>query len=684
MLKIITRIKDTQNNNCISQNIKNKNINNMKSNKWLILLTLIFGMGFNGGVVYGSAMLETPKSKKTRLQEELTKATPTTKPIIKAELEEMDGKYSGDKMVPRTPDSKKVVQPVREVKISDQPIPMLLMDQIRSGLRSREMIEFIDKYIFGSFLKKSNTEEVIIPNARTVQDNFLAATSATFFEKISGIGGQISLKEDAGIFASQEAFFLSKTMPAEIRNDALTVVRTVMDFGFGEEIQDGYGVTPKLLTKRIRRLFWGSRKFLQDQAVEQIPDFSMSFASGVNSYGFVDRALYFSDGTAVVIGNKKGGDEFGEILSLKVEDRTVFSYFIKAYTGYPAKRGRNGSTDLSSSSGQISGAESGDAGGFSLPKLREPFVYKVLESLGIGSTTAFVVNPYMYGGFYIATRGLTYARQTFMEVDKLDKPLVDRINKMEDYSSFAVNLTGIDFIGRIMRLNDLNKSNFGFVLGGSNEFECSNFIDRISELVPFIIDFRVGNFDEEYQAELGHNFLSGNTTINYGDGSVMAKVLKNKPEQEKFFFGFQALQQFRSRIIQAKEIEPLDFPDLVVSQVLEGEEDDDKIDTKFRSILALQAQHIKNLMLQHRYDLPILRNRTHAELIGFKSRGNVPRPTEEPLNLEYIEDAFEDLDNYCQGIMCNYKTLKKFIADGYREYFDEQGNPRVQPPAPVE
>ena len=73
MLKIITRIKDTQNNNCISQNIKNKNINNMKSNKWLILLTLIFGMGFNGGVVYGSAMLETPKSKKTRLQEELTK-----------------------------------------------------------------------------------------------------------------------------------------------------------------------------------------------------------------------------------------------------------------------------------------------------------------------------------------------------------------------------------------------------------------------------------------------------------------------------------------------------------------------------------------------------------------------------------------------------------------------------------
>ena len=41
------------------------------------------------------------------------------------------------------------------------------------------------------------------------------------------------------------------------------------------------------------------------------------------------------------------------------------------------------------------------------------------------------------------------------------------------------------------------------------------------------------------------------------------------------------------------------------------------------------------------------------------------------LNLEYIEDAFEDLDNYCQGIMCNYKTLKKFIMDGYHTHFGE-------------
>ncbi len=69
------------------------------------------------------------------------------------------------------------------------------------------------------------------------------------------------------------------------------------------------------------------------------------------------------------------------------------------------------------------------------------------------------------------------------------------------------------------------------------------------------------------------------------------------------------------------------------------------------------------------------RPRTHAELIGFKSETGFtgvkrPRPAEEPLDLEYIEDAFEDLDNYCQGIMCNYKTLKRFIIDGYNTYLD--------------
>ena len=59
MLKIITKAKCTYNNNCGNQNINNKNISNMKiknnSNKLLILLTIVFGMGFSSRVVFGSS-----------------------------------------------------------------------------------------------------------------------------------------------------------------------------------------------------------------------------------------------------------------------------------------------------------------------------------------------------------------------------------------------------------------------------------------------------------------------------------------------------------------------------------------------------------------------------------------------------------------------------------------------------
>ena len=59
MLKIITKTKYTYNNNCVNQNINNKNISNMKSknniNKLLILLTIVFRMGFNDGIVFGSS-----------------------------------------------------------------------------------------------------------------------------------------------------------------------------------------------------------------------------------------------------------------------------------------------------------------------------------------------------------------------------------------------------------------------------------------------------------------------------------------------------------------------------------------------------------------------------------------------------------------------------------------------------
>ena len=72
-------------------------------------------------------------------------------------------------------------------------------------------------------------------------------------------------------------------------------------------------------------------------------------------------------------------------------------------------------------------------------------------------------------------------------------------------------------------------------------------------------------------------------------------------------------------------------------------------------------------MLRH----PITKQpRTNAELIGFKL-GKKPKDIDDQSEgqLDYLNDAFEDLDIYCQSIMYNYKNLKKIMIDGHNKYF---------------
>lgn len=69
-------------------------------------------------------------------------------------------------------------------------------------------------------------------------------TVAVFFAKISGNGVQAFLASDHPTpFSGNKVFLLSCCESPNIGKDAVTIVRTLMDFGFGEEIQDKYKVT---------------------------------------------------------------------------------------------------------------------------------------------------------------------------------------------------------------------------------------------------------------------------------------------------------------------------------------------------------------------------------------------------------------------------------------------------------
>ncbi len=637
-------------------------------------------------------------SREAELQKELLTATPNGKRIIKAQIEDLHGAYRGGDKISRTPDSKKVVKSLNPIKKTDQPIPMILMGKIRSVLRNEQIITFFDDY-----LSKNIEKEIIvryqndaskdnhyqkIENWERIVQFFYLQTSGVFFQKISGNGRQDFLGNNPpSPFAGNQVFLLSWCMPPNVRNDALSIVRAIMDFGFGEDIQDKYKVTPKLLTRPIRKDFWSSMNFLAQQAVQQIPEFFEYFKTGLKSYDFENSTLCFNkDDASAVLLNKKRGDEFGAILSLNVEERTIVKYFIKAYTGYPAKRCICESGYVGLSNFLISSTTGGTVP-FYVPCLREPFVYKVLESLYIGPTTAFVVNPYIYGGFFIATKGLTNASQTFMEIEKIDKLLVEKIHSMQqqDYNSFTVNLTLLDLLSTIMGLHDLNQSNFGFVLSGSGEFQETDFRDKISELVPFIIDFRVGSFDEEYTVNIGNNFLSG-THQKYKYNSLMSIVLSNQTEKEKKYIAFQSLKKFQKIIRKARPLAKEDIGEITFNFVTFG---DDVDDFQLKQILNQKCIEIKSLMFQQRGidDKPeetILKDpvtgksRTNAELIGFKL-GKSPKESDiSDISEYYLDDALEELDNYCQNIICNYKTLKKYIINEYDKYFEQHNTAKVE------
>lgn len=128
---------------------------------------------------------------------------------------------------------------------------------------------------------------------------------------------------------------------------------------------------------------------------------------------------------------------------------------------------------------------------------------------------------------------------------------------------------------------------------------------------------------------------------------------------EKIYFGKLSMEKFQNRLRSpVPHVFGINKTKYYLTTGLNGELTFEEVinfeDFKLMENLKHVAQKIKLLMLQRRDDLPVLRNRTNAELIGFKFRSNTPRPKEEGLNLEYIEDAFEDLDQYCDAILSNY------------------------------
>jgi hypothetical protein len=291
----------------------------------------------------------------------------------------------------------------------------------------------------------------------------------------------------------------------------------------------------------------------------------------------------------------------------------------------------------------------------------------------------FFINPYTLDGFYIITKNISDQKNSFLSLSAISmKNVKDNHNFMNE------SINQADFISRIFRLRDLHNENFGFIVENSQQiFKSLAIIDFIQPIFmetyqisneKLIKDFLNCSYSE--QRNEGIRILTlDNCDLDEKEIYIKTVFLKVE-EKTRIVNGFNSLQQFNKRIESAK-IKQINFSE-IKEKIFKEEEPDDDLDDKFRNILNVSLENIKNLMLKKRgiennseeimlRDPKLNQPRTNAELIGFnlgKKKGDFDLLEG---RLDYLDDAFEDLDNYCQSIMHNYKILKKFINDSYNK-----------------
>ncbi len=315
--------------------------------------------------------------------------------------------------------------------------------------------------------------------------------------------------------------------------------------------------------------------------------------------------------------------------------------------------------------------------------LKEPFLYCLLNFLNFVPEVKFFINPYVIDGFYIITENISDKKNSFISLSKI----LIGINNYND-NFLKESLNQIDFISRILRLRDLHNENFGFIIENNQQiYKSLAIIDFAQPIYMESYQFLSEKFKTEFLDCIYSEQKNEGIRILILDDNFLdenAKFMKNSflkvEEKIRFLNGFNALKQFNNRIENVK-LPQINFSE-IKRQYFEDEEPDDSLDEKLRNILYIQSQNIINLMLQKRgtenkpeenmLKHPITKKpRTNAELIGFKLGKKKDLDNLSEGQLDYIEDAFEDLDNYCKSIIYNYKILKKFIVNGYNKYFSK-------------
>jgi len=420
--------------------------------------------------------------------------------------------------------------------------------------------------------------------------------------------------------------------------------RTLLGISLSSEIlKIAYGINEKLDIS-LEKIGYDGHKINQTEEIFK----SNSSNKQKMAKEYIFKFLSKKDGNtnySLKISNKQKGGQFGGLFT--VSDGITFkSFYVKTYYGYPAKVDLNSVAAMNAS---ISFKKSSDLIGDSYPEtdysqvdFKELFVYKVLELIELGPKIHFMINPYLKDGIFLVTENLNGQGNIFIEMSKAIGPdyievqsklNAIRLGKIKDkvYQAYnaLVDLLEIDIVNRIFTLNDFNTDNFGFLMKKEeNAISEEDFAEKwLSNHHDFkILDFlsSIKKYDNYIDKDIAQAFLEGNSITKYSMTSVMYFAINRIIDQKKIKT---KINEIKNKNIQEK----LYFGNKVIEKL------EKRFKNNLNNILKISKKEVHNFIT------------TNKESIV--------------LTKEYIEEGFNDIDIYINGILTNYETLKNYITN---------------------
>lgn len=245
---------------------------------------------------------------------------------------------------------------------------------------------------------------------------------------------------------------------------------------------------------------------------------------------------------------KPYGSQFGLILYEKdKDDAEIGKYFIKTHQNGNREDGY--SSDIYTSKSLASAAA---------VNLKELFIYKLLEKIGIGPKVDFSVNPFSKNSLVISTESISnfimggklctgfglygdLFDNSTNEIDNDENVVRLKSDPGKQISLGLLNdlkskFTGFDLLNRALCLNDVNEGNYGLIKDSNDEY----FVKLVDFRAPE--DREDGGYEIRQDSFL-RSFLRANGFI-YKEKSFIRSVLGKKTENEKITLAYKNLNIF--------------------------------------------------------------------------------------------------------------------------------------------